>query len=161
VEGWSGPAAVTAGSVHQSLMSRLDTMVAGVSIVAKTIGQASDAIPAVQHAIINAEELAFKYGFQVGDDGQVIDQFSDGHAPPDMHPEDRARVRSEVTDAIAQTLRTAEDIDDDLASVLQWAALGEFSIAVNTTMTFTIGCHLTAEPKKRGYPLPLASWVDE
>jgi len=28
-EGWSGPAAVTAGSAHQSLMSRLDTMAAG------------------------------------------------------------------------------------------------------------------------------------
>ena len=27
-----------------------------------------------------------------------------------------------------------------------------FGTAVNTTMTFTTGCHLTAEAKKRGYP---------
>ena len=165
-EGWSGPAAVTAGSAHQSLMSRLDTMVAGVSIVAKTIGQASDAIPAVQHAITNAEELAFKYGFQVGDDGQVIDQFPDGHAPPDMHPEDRARVRSEVTDAIAQTLRTAEDIDDDLASVLQWAALGEFGTGGEATVAAAAadgaqdpGLTLP-EPPENGTPSQNTGWWD-
>ena len=32
VEGWSGPAAATAGSTHQSLMSQLDTMAAGVKV---------------------------------------------------------------------------------------------------------------------------------
>jgi hypothetical protein len=28
----------------------------------------------------------------------------------------------------------------------------DFGTAVNTTMTFTTGCHLTAEATKRGYP---------
>lgn len=165
-EGWSGPAAVTAGSAHQSLMSRLDTMAAGVSIVAKAIGQASDAIPAVQHAITNAEELALKYGFQVGDDGQVIDQFPDGHAPLDMHPEDRARVRSEVTDAIAQTLRTAEDIDNDLALVLQRAEHGEFGTGSEATVAAAAAdgaqdSGLTLlEPPENGTPGQNAGWWD-
>src|SRR4030088_1111800 len=71
VEGWSGPAAGNADSAHRSLMSRVEKMAAGMSIISKSIGQASDAILGVQHAITNAEELARKYGYQVAENGAV------------------------------------------------------------------------------------------
>ena len=70
VEGWSGPAAGNADSAHRSLMSRVEKMAAGMSIISKSIGQASDAILGVQHAITNAEELAWKYGYQVADNAE-------------------------------------------------------------------------------------------
>src|ERR1700716_4336849 len=89
VEGWTGPAADNAASAHRSLMSRVDKMAAGSSIVTKALMQASDAIPAMQRAITNAEDLARKYGYQVGDNGQVVDTFAGAEPPPEMHLEDR------------------------------------------------------------------------
>lgn len=124
VEGWSGPASDNAASAHKALMSRVEKMAAGASIVAKAIGQATDAIPAVQGAITNAEELARKYGYTVDDNGGIADTFAGKEPPPDLHPEDRARARQQVADDIAQVLRTADDIDDDLTSVLQHGEFG-------------------------------------
>jgi hypothetical protein len=134
VEGWSGPAAGNADSAHRSLMSRVEKMAAGMSIISKSIGQASDAILGVQHAITNAEELARKYGYQVADNGAVADTFPEGKAPPEMNPDYRARVRTEVADAIAQALRTADDIDNDLTSVLKRAETGDFGTGDESTV---------------------------
>lgn len=133
VDGWSGPAADNAASIHQGIVFQLEKMTAGASAVGKALAQASDAIPAVQQAIANAEELAQKYGYQVGDTGVVIDTFC-GKPPPDLHPEDRARACQEVTDDIAQALRTAEKIDKDLTSVLQRAEHGEFGTGNEATV---------------------------
>jgi hypothetical protein len=115
-------------------MSRVEKMAAGMSIISKSIGQASDAILGVQHAITNAEELAWKYGYQVADNGTVADTFPEGKAPPEMNPDDRARARAEVADAIAQALRTADDIDNDLASVFKRAETGDFGTGDESTV---------------------------
>ncbi|QKV74175.1 hypothetical protein [Amycolatopsis sp. Hca4] len=72
VDGWSGPAADTASSAHHSLLTRIDKLAAGASVVAKAIGQAADAITGVQHAITNAEALAAKYGYRIAEDGTLI-----------------------------------------------------------------------------------------
>lgn len=133
VESWSGPAADNAVSTHRALIFEIDKMTAGASAVGKALAQASDAIPAVQQAIANAEELARKYGYQVTDAGAVIDTF-DGKPPPDLHPDDRARACQQVTDDIAQALRTAEDIDNDLTSLLQRAEHGEFGTGNEMTV---------------------------
>ncbi|MFF0147710.1 alpha/beta hydrolase family protein [Amycolatopsis sulphurea] len=135
VEGWSGPAADDATAQHRSLMHGLDTIAAGAAILGKTIGQASDAITGVQHALTNAEELARKYGFQITDNGGVADTFAGKQAPPDLHPEDRARTHTQLVDEVAQILRTANDIDNDLASVLDRAAAGQFGTGDESTVT--------------------------
>lgn len=77
VEGWAGAAADNAGSAHKALMSRVEKMVAGASIVNKSIGQAADAITGVQRAIANAEELARKYGYQITGTGGLVDPSQD------------------------------------------------------------------------------------
>ena len=145
-------------------MSRIEKLAAGASIVHKAIGQAADAITGVQHAIANAEELAGKYGYRVADNGEVIDPYPDGKAPPDLHPEDRARARAEVADAITQALRTADDIDSDLASVLTRAERGEFGTGDETTVAAAAadgardpGLTLL-EPPKDGTPSQNAGW---
>ena len=163
VEGWSGPAAGNADSAHRSLMSRVEKMAAGMSIISKSIGQASDAILGVQHAITNAEELARKYGYQVADNGAVADTFPEGKAPPEMNPDDRARVRTEVADAIAQALRTADDIDNDLASVFKRAETGDFGTGDESTVAAAAdgakdpGLTLL-EPPKDGTAAQNAGW---
>ncbi|HEY3691433.1 MAG TPA: alpha/beta hydrolase [Pseudonocardiaceae bacterium] len=164
VEGWAGPAADNAGSAHRDLMFRVDKIAAGASIVSKSIGQAADAITGVQRAITNAEELARKYGYQIADDGAITDLYSDGKAPPELNPEDRARARTEAADAITQALRTADDIDSDLASVLQRAEHGEFGTGDEGTVaaaaaTGALDPGLTLlEPPKDGSPGQNAGW---
>lgn len=133
IEGWQGAAAENAASEHQSLTSRLDHLAAGVAIVNKTIAQAADAIPGVQHAIGEAEELARKYGYQIGDDGQITDVMTNP-GPTDPDPADRARVKQQLVDNISQVLRTAGDIDNDLAGVLKQASTGQFGTGNETTV---------------------------
>ena len=133
VDGWEGPAADNALSAHQSLVTGLDHLAAGVSIVNKTIAQAADSIPAVQRDIANAEALASKYGFHVGEDGSITDVLTHP-GPSDPSPADRARIKQEVSDSIAQALRTAGDIDNDLAGVLRRATSGGFGTGTETTI---------------------------
>jgi hypothetical protein len=132
VPGWTGPAAEAATAQHKTLTTWLDQAAGGVAAVRKALSQASDAIPAVQRSIIDAEELARKYGFRVTDAGNVVDLYAGRPAPPELHPDDRARARQEVTDSIAQALRTADDIDNDLTSVFQRAQRGEFGASSHT-----------------------------
>jgi hypothetical protein len=164
VDGWTGEASDNAGFAHRSLMSRMDKLAAGASIISKAIGEASDAIPAVQRAIANAEEFARTYGYQIADNGAIIDTFPEGKAPPDINPSDRARAKTEITDDIAQTMRTADDIDADLASVLKRAATGEFGTGDETTVSAAAadgakdpGLTLL-EPPQNGTPSQNAGW---
>ncbi|WP_020659688.1 alpha/beta hydrolase [Amycolatopsis benzoatilytica] len=134
VEGWSGPAADNAAEQHRALMRQLDTIAAGATAMGKAIGQASDAITGVQHALANADELARKYGFQITDAGGITDTYAGKQPPPEMHPEDRERTHTQLVDEVAQILRTANDIDADLASVLDRAAAGQFGTGDESTV---------------------------
>ncbi|MBN6034441.1 alpha/beta hydrolase [Amycolatopsis sp. 195334CR] len=160
VAGWGGPSADNALSAHGALMRQLKELVAGSSAVAKALLQAADAIPPVQRAIAAAEELGHRYGFGVDETGQVVDT----GAPPGVHPEDRGRVRQQMADALAQALRTADDIDKDLASVLRRARHGEFATGDEATVaaaaaagTADLGLTLP-EPPENATPAQKAAW---
>ncbi|RJQ91258.1 alpha/beta hydrolase [Amycolatopsis panacis] len=133
VEGWTGPAADNAAGQHRALMRQLDTIAAGAAALGKAIGQAADAIIGVQSALKNADELARKYGFALTADGAIV-CFYAGRPPPELHPQDRARAQTQLTDEVAQILRTANDIDVDLASVLDRAAAGQFGTGDESTI---------------------------
>lgn len=164
VDGWSGPAAQNAASAHRSLKSTVNKMAAGVSVVSKAVMQASDAIPGVQHAVNNAEELARKYGYQVGDDGAITDTFAGGAPPPEMHPDDRERAKVQAADAIGQALRTAGDIDRDLTSVIQRADRGEFGTGDEPTVAAAAAAGAAdpgltlLEPPQNGTASQNAAW---
>ncbi|WP_410617382.1 alpha/beta hydrolase [Amycolatopsis sp. lyj-109] len=164
VEGWSGPAADTAASAHRALMARIDKLAAGASIVGKAIAQASDAITGVQRAVTNAEEYARKYGYRISDTGTVTDTFPDGQPPPEFDPGDRARAHQQVVDDITQALRTADDIDQDLASVLQRAEDGEFGTGDEPTVAAAAAAGAVdpgltlPEPPAKATPSQTAAW---
>ncbi|MEV4600623.1 hypothetical protein AB0K15_24885 [Amycolatopsis sp. NPDC049253] len=134
VDGWSGPAADNAAEQHRALMRQLDTIAAGAAALDKAIGQAADAITGVQHALANADELARKYGFQITDAGGITDSYAGKQAPPEQHPEDRERTHAQLVDEVTQILRTANDIDADLASVLDRAAAGQLGTGNESTV---------------------------
>ncbi|MEU0533428.1 alpha/beta hydrolase [Amycolatopsis tolypomycina] len=164
VDGWSGPAADTAASAHRALMARIDKLAAGASIVGKAIAQASDAIAGVQRAVTNAEEYARKYGYRISDTGTVTDTFPAGQPPPEFDPGDRARAYQQVVDDITQALRTADDIDQDLTSVLKRAEHGEFGTGDETTVAAAaaagaVNPGLTLpEPPANATPSQTAAW---
>ncbi|MEV7038369.1 alpha/beta hydrolase [Amycolatopsis sp. NPDC051061] len=164
VDGWSGPAADTAASAHRALMARIDKLAAGASIVGKAIAQASDAITGVQRAVTNAEEYARRYGYRISDTGAVSDIFPTCQPPPEFDPGDRARAHQQVVDDITQALRTADDIDQDLASVLKRAEEGEFGTGDETTVAAaaaagTLDPGLTLpEPPPNATPSQTAAW---
>ena len=133
VEGWTGSAADNAAGQHQALMRQLDTIAAGASAMGKAVGQASDAVLGVQEALKNADELARKYGFAITADGAIVCVYA-GRPPPELHPQDRARAQVQLADEVAQILRTANDIDADLASVLDRAAAGQFGTGEEATV---------------------------
>lgn len=154
VDGWEGAAADNALSAHRSLITSLDHLAAGVSIVNKTIAQAADAIPAVQREVDSAEELACRYGFRVGDDGSITDVLT-SPGLTDPSPDDRARVKQQVVDSISQALRTARDIDNDLAAVLRKAASGEFGTGTETTVQGAMADALQESPGEVLTPPPV------
>jgi hypothetical protein len=129
IGGWEGPAADAMAAAHKSLFSALDYLGAGTSIVNHTVAQAADAIPAMQRDIADAEELASKYGYQIKDDGAVTDTLVNP-GPNDPSPNDRALAKQQITDTINQALRTAGDIDNDMAGVLKRASIGGFGTEV-------------------------------
>ncbi len=124
VDGWSGPAAEGAAAQHKTHMQGLDTYAAGVAAIGKAVGQAADAILALQAAIKNADELARKYGFAI----------------------------------------TAEDIDSDLAAVLDKAAAGQFGTGNESTVAAAAADGLNApgltapEPPPNATPSQASAW---
>ncbi|MBB2504301.1 alpha/beta hydrolase [Amycolatopsis echigonensis] len=164
VEGWSGPAADDAAAQHKAHMQALDAYAAGAAALGKAVGQASDAIVAVQTAIYNADELARKYGFEITDAGGITDTYAGRQPPPELHPEDRERIHTQLVDEIAQILRTADDIDTDLASVLDRAAAGQFGTGDESTVAAAAADGLAApglappEPPPNATPSQAAAW---
>ncbi|WP_134670104.1 MULTISPECIES: alpha/beta hydrolase [unclassified Amycolatopsis] len=163
VDGWSGPAAEGAAAQHKTHMQGLDTYVAGVAAIGKAVGQAADAILAVQAAIKNADELARKYGFAITADGAIVCVYA-GDPPPELHPQDRARAQQQLADDVAQILRTAEDIDSDLAAVLDKAAAGQCGTGNESTVAAAAADGLKdpgltlPEPPPNATPAQNAAW---
>ncbi|MBN9747036.1 hypothetical protein DMP23_39095 [Amycolatopsis sp. A1MSW2902] len=163
VDGWSGPAAEGAAAQHKTHMQGLDTYAAGVAAIGKAVGQAADAILALQAAIKNADELARKYGFAITADGAIVCVYA-GDPPPELHPQDRARAQQQLADDVAQILRTAEDIDSDLAAVLDKAAAGQFGTGNESTVAAAAADGLNApgltapEPPPNATPSQASAW---
>ncbi|APU12967.1 alpha/beta hydrolase [Actinoalloteichus fjordicus] len=122
-DGWSGAAAEAASRRHDELSEEMRRLVAGLAAVRRGTAEAADALVAVQAALADAEELARVNGFQVQENGIVVDV-----APPQVAPSqvdtvrrERELIRAEVIERVNQVVRRAADIDSDLAAVLRAA----------------------------------------
>ena len=163
VSGWTGQAAEKAAAHHKTLTIWLDQAAGGVASVSKALTQAADAIPAVQRAIGDAEHLADKYGFQVTDDGQVVDLYVGRIGPPELNPADRRAVQQQVVADLTQAMRTATDIDTDLTSVFGQAQRGGFGGGAPTVTAAAAGGAANPgltllSPPPGGTPAQNAGW---
>ncbi|WP_040589762.1 alpha/beta hydrolase [Sciscionella marina] len=132
---WTGKSSASAMAAHDKLLQQGDRHAAGLAAIVKGLAQASDAVRPLPRQINEAEELGRKYGFQVGENGDVTDTFAGKPLPPDIHPEDRERAKQEITAKLEQVVRTATDIDADLAGVFGKAGAGQYGVGQTGNLT--------------------------
>ncbi|MFD4252242.1 alpha/beta hydrolase [Amycolatopsis thermoflava] len=120
-DGWSGPAAGAAMREARRIARLLDEWAAEIAAARRAIGDVGDAITGVVHGVEEAEALATRYGFRIGEDGAVIDPGMPAGVPEDQREtvaRDRAAMAMELADRVGEVLRQAEDIDSDFCLVL-------------------------------------------
>lgn len=121
---WEGAAAAAARLGYDWLAEDLRRLVAGVSAVRRSVGEASEVALALTRALTEAQDLARFHGFEVTGAGAVLDVHPPGPSVPDYAAiqAERAIVRDEVTDRVEQVQRRATDLAADLATVMGEAA---------------------------------------
>ncbi|MFD4196125.1 LppA family lipoprotein [Amycolatopsis thermoflava] len=120
-DGWSGPAAGAAMREARRIARLLDEWAAEIATARRAIGDVGDAITGVVHGVEEAEALATRYGFRIGEDGAVTDPGMPAGVPEDQREtvaRDRAAMAMELADRVGEVLRQAEDIDSDFCLVL-------------------------------------------
>ncbi|MGH3914681.1 MAG: alpha/beta hydrolase [Pseudonocardiaceae bacterium] len=164
--GWTGAAAEAAVADFDRVVERMRRIVAGVAGVRRAVGDTADAVIEIQRALAEAEGLAWRHGFAVGPDAEVIDV-----APPEVPADqveavarERATVRDEVTGLLTQVLRRATEIDTELTAVLHAAARFEIENGTTTTLAGAAAAGAAAgelsemRPPQDGTPQQVASW---
>ncbi|MFB9908263.1 alpha/beta hydrolase [Allokutzneria oryzae] len=165
--GWTGEAAQAAARHHGELTERMRRIVAGISAVRRAVGEAADAIKAIQRTLGDAEYLAGRHGFGIADDGKIIDVLCTPVAPGpagEAQMRERATMRVELADRVEQVLRRARDVDTDLAAVLERAALDRIDDGCGSSLNDAsiagqaAGGLSTIEPPAGGSPADNAGW---
>lgn len=122
---WVGDAADAARTRHTQMSEALRRLVAQVEAMRTAMIGAADSAGAVLQALREADELAARYYFHIGDDGVVREAVPDGLMMSEDDAADRGRLLAELVDRVEQVLRTATDVDAELARVLRAAARDE------------------------------------
>lgn len=158
-----------AGKRRTAVAERMEQIVAGVAATRSGLMRAADAIIGLNHGVEEAETLARANGFGIGDDGAVSDVAPPQDVPAD-HAEDvkaqRERIQAELLDRVAQILRRADDIDNDLAGVLGKVTNGEIDTRGATDLASAgavgegQGQLSVVEPPAKGGPGANAAWWD-
>jgi Alpha/beta hydrolase len=113
--GWVGDAAYVAATEARKHTDKLEEQVAGVAAVRRALAEAADAITGLRHAVAEIDSLAHANGFEVVDNGSVVERATVGKE------RDLDRVKAELADRVEQVLRRAADIDEDLTIVVNRA----------------------------------------
>lgn len=132
--GWVGQAADAAHTRRVVISENFRRLVAQVQAVRSGVDDAAASVSAVQAALLEAETLAAAYFFAIGDDGAVRDTAPGGMVLDESAAADRARMFIELQGRVGQVLRTATEVDTDLAGVLRAAANDIIDDGTGTTL---------------------------
>lgn len=167
---WTGDAADSAKAKHKTIIDRMEHLVAEVSAVRSAIGRTADTVIGLGHAVKEADGLADANGFAIGDDGSVKDVAPPQTVPAGQEDEvrrERERIRAELVDRVEQILRRANDIDSDLAGVLDKVASGKIGDDGATTLAEAAAAgqrqgvlSVLEPPDGKGTPGDNAGWWD-
>ncbi|GAB3577939.1 hypothetical protein GCM10027445_44360 [Amycolatopsis endophytica] len=154
-KGWHGRAADLAGDFHAQIADRMEHLVAEISATRGALQLAADRIIDLRHLVSEAESLARANRFALDDNGGVVDHGVSPDVPEDQVEDvtrERAKIRAELSDRVAQILRIASDIDTTCADVLDRAARGEIGDGGATTLADAAENGFAAEPEIPGRP---------
>ena len=131
---WVGEAADAAYARRGQITEGLRRLVAQTQAVRGAVDETADAVTAVQQSLREAVELAARSHFEIGDDGAVRDTAPEGLLTDAHAAADRARMFVELQDRIAAVVRTATEVDADLAGILRSAATNSIDDGTGTTL---------------------------
>ena len=164
---WQGSAA-SAAYLREEALARAETaLVTAVATVQRAVGEAAERVRSVQAALSGVERAAAAHRLRVDDDGAVRDT-SCLPTPPDpalaaAARRERERAREAAQAAVREVLRSAGDIDDDLAAVLVRAATDDVDSGGATSLdqAWRVGAGrttITIPAPPAGGPYDAATW---
>ena len=164
---WQGSAASAAYLREEALARAELALVTAVATVQRAVGEAAERVRSVQAALSGVERAAAAHRLRVDDDGAVRDT-SCLPTPPDpalaaAARRDRERARQAAQAAVREVLRSAGDIDDDLAAVLVRAATDDVDSGGATSLdqAWRVGAGrttITIPAPPAGGPYDAATW---
>ncbi len=164
---WQGSAASAAYLREEALARAELALVTAVATVQRAVGEAAERVRSVQAALSGVERAAAAHRLRVDDDGAVRDT-SCLPTPPDPAlaaavRRDRERARQAAQAAVREVLRSAGDIDDDLAAVLVRAATDDVVSGGATSLdqAWRVGAGrttITIPAPPAGGPYAAATW---
>ena len=164
---WQGSAASAAYLREEALARAELALVTAVATVQRAVGEAAERVRSVQAALSGVERAAAAHRLRVDDDGAVRDT-SCLPTPPDpalaaAARRDRERARQAAQAAVREVLRSAGDIDDDLAAVLVRAATDDVDSGGATSLdqAWRVGAGrttITIPAPPAGGPYAAATW---
>lgn len=114
---WAGAAADAAAANRVKLVAELAGVVAELNAVKSAVDATAEVLTGIEHAVKEADTLARNHGFIIDDSGTLDDVLT----PPEVPGPDRVLIQAELEDRIAQTMRAARDLDNDLSAILRKA----------------------------------------
>lgn len=126
-EGWHGDAAAAAVEEVNQIIDGLEEYAADIAALRRAAGNTADAITGVRNGVTEAEAIAAANHFTITGDGAVVDNGSP-EVPEEQRElvaEERHRVGEELKDRVAEVLRQAINVDEDLCAVLNLIQVGQ------------------------------------
>ncbi|MGK8503616.1 hypothetical protein [Nocardia asiatica] len=114
--------ALAAKKSLRRLNDRAEHLVAEAGAVQRALFAASDDVAELRQQVLNLEAYAASWQFDVAANGAIIDKAPDRQSEPL-----RFLVRDRLRQSVREILRRADEIDRDLAKVLNAAAGGKIS----------------------------------
>lgn len=118
---WHGEAASAAATNLRNLHVGLEDLVSEVAAMRTAMGQAADTVTGLRHGIAEAESLASRYYLGIEDDGSLRDTASfsfPSERDKAAWEADRERIKAELADRVKEIIRRADDLDNDLSTVV-------------------------------------------
>ncbi|MGH3451243.1 MAG: alpha/beta hydrolase [Haloechinothrix sp.] len=163
-EEWQGAAARAAQAQLRRYREQLEDLVAGLSAVISRVDGTADIAHSNADAIEAAEEIARIHQFLITDAGAIVDTGVVLETTPQDVLDTRSAVEAELRERVAQVLERADDIDHDLAALMNQVIGGRINDEGATSLAGAAfagtvqGFTDVPEVPKNGTPTQNAAW---
>lgn len=118
---WHGKAATGSATALQDIRTGVEDLISEVAAMRTAMGDAADSVSGLMHGVAEAESLASRYYLHIEDNGTLRDQAAFTFPSEEARAAwegDRQRLKAELTERVKEIIRRADDLDNDLNSVV-------------------------------------------